>query len=94
MKNRLLPESTLIKVGPDVDPDRCTGRTTALALGYLATALGNHGMWVTVRDHHDHHGSHRGAYRIAHDVAQNLGLRFMEWRPQSLEFRSNIFGAP
>lgn len=62
--NRLLPPS---------DPHRCTGRTTAIALQLLSTALRNQGGTARASDHHAP-GTRSSAEELATTTRVLVGL--------------------
>lgn len=72
-RNKLLPHD---------DPHRCTGRTTALALRALATAISNQGHPVVAVDHYP--GPPRSAaevmYQALRRCEKQLELKHIEVR--------------
>lgn len=63
------------------DTERCTGRTTILALGYICDALENPHKIVNVVDHHPTEHSHVELVRIIHEMTRKLDLKGFKCNP-------------
>lgn len=53
---------------------RRTGRTTALALGYISQAIRKPHQWIDVRDHEDTRCQHESLTRLCTEMIWKLGL--------------------
>lgn len=62
---------------PTEDELRGTGRSTALALHYLALAIRDPGHPVTVKDHHDTRASDGHLLSRMTGLAMMMGLQFL-----------------
>lgn len=79
----------MLNTGEYWPQERCTGRSTALALEYLAKAIRNPGVRFHVRDHHDSTVAHRCLATVVRDFAIMLGLEHMQFTGGTI-----MFGAP
>jgi hypothetical protein len=64
--------------------DRCTGRSTGMALRYVAQAMETPGVWITCADHHDNKWTRREIVRVCRKVVESLDLKFFEFLPESI----------
>ena len=55
--------------------DRCTGRSTALALEYIARAMRQPRKWHTITDHHPSFFAATCLRNIMQDMVAKLGLK-------------------
>jgi hypothetical protein len=82
---------------PDVDYARCTGRTTATALGLLSEALSKQGVTAIGSDHWDQGGPHVQANQLAiavEGLVSKLGLQAISiarYRDGSIGVTSKIW---
>lgn len=60
--------------------ERRTGRSTALALKYIAEAIENPRQPVQIRDHHDVLRAHRDLFERVREMVRQLGLEHMVFR--------------
>lgn len=60
-------------------PDRCTGRTTGMALRYIAQAMETPGVWIACADHHPGLCGAREVVRVCRRVVEALDLKFFEF---------------
>lgn len=74
MPNKLHPlhtpdllDSVVRSSGCYFDPERYTGRSTILALGFIQQALKNPHTWIQVDDHDQ---SYQAAMRLTYDISQ------------------------
>ncbi|CAI3971344.1 hypothetical protein VAC51_00021 [Variovorax phage VAC_51] len=66
------------------DTERCTGRTTVLALEFIAKAMSNPHVVVHVRDHHGTTFAHQRLVKVIHAITQRLGLEGFLCKPSDL----------
>lgn len=57
--------------------DRCTGRSTSLALGFIAEALRKPGVTVYIKDHHDSSLADRHLTDKVAEYVDRLGLKHL-----------------
>ena len=57
------------------DTDRCTGRSTILALHFIQEAMQSPHTWVMITDHVDMQMNHERLAQQVHDYIRLLGLR-------------------
>lgn len=72
--------------GEYFDAERCTGRTTRLALTYILTALATPHQWVTIRDHYNTELAHRMCADKVRQMCEALGLNHMVFRGTDMRF--------
>lgn len=78
-----MTKRNVLLVPEPVDPYRCTGRTTAIALEVLGRAIGNQGKVCYAVDHYNP-GTHSSALLLQARIQQCaavLGLTHLEVRP-------------
>lgn len=73
-------------VGASYDVNRCSGRTTGIALQLVKNAMDNPEVWITAYDHHpkNHRMMAREVVRIAQRVVESLELRYFEFREDAI----------
>lgn len=79
--NKLLPRHHRAGVergGKEVDERRCSGRSTAIKLNLIASAIANPGMWFPVRDHWDEVHRHATFADEVMRTVKDLGLKHFE----------------
>lgn len=83
---------------PGHEQNRCTGRTTAMALNLIAGAINNQGQWAVGQDHHGGAGKHAQAERLGDRVREliaKLDLKHIvvekDWANGCVRVRSNIW---
>ena len=74
----------MLNTGCYPEVERCTGRTTVLALRIIADAISNPHVEQTVRDHHPTTFSHQSLVKKVHDMTQALGLQHFKCNPSRL----------
>lgn len=74
----------MLDTGCYPDTERCTGRTTILALSYIVKALQSPHEVIEVRDHHPTTHCHAMLVKLIHDMAGRLGLQGMLCNPSRL----------
>lgn len=60
---------------------RCTGKTTKLALHYIALAMNNPNCHTTVRDHYNSMAAHKNLINLIKNYVDILGLKNFEINP-------------
>lgn len=60
--------------------ERRTGRTTVVALRYLATAMDNPHKWITLRDHHGTADADIHLRKLVEGMCDVLGLKHVVFR--------------
>jgi hypothetical protein len=101
MKNKLIPDSVRENYrmfsGPDtatrhVFPEhRRSGRTTALALHYIATAMLQTGKPVKINDHVNHRKAHESCFRMVQDIIRKLELKCFIFNRRDLILTYDVF---
>lgn len=66
--------------------ERRTGRSTALALKYIAEAIQNPRKPVQIKDHHDSALAHRRLFQVTREMVKRLDLQNMVFH----EFRGTV----
>lgn len=74
----------MLSTGCYPEAERCTGRTTALALEYIVKAIRNPHEAIHVRDHYNTTMSHASLVKLVHDMTLKLGLEHFKCNPSSL----------
>lgn len=70
--------------------NRCTGRSTGLALAALAAAVSQPTVWIMVRDHHGTADAHRHLLSMCRQMSVALGLTNMDFDVTSFRIRSSF----
>lgn len=73
--------------GEYFDRERCTGRSTILALEAIVKALKTPHVAVPIRDHFDNRYTHADLVKTAQDMAAKLGLKHLEFSTSALTVR-------
>lgn len=66
--------------------ERCTGRTTILALGYIQLALTNPGKELVLQDHHGTRNADRELCRRIRDMVEQLRLDYFKFKEHTIQF--------
>lgn len=69
---------------------RATGRTTAIALRLVLTAIQQPGVELTAEDHHPTRERHRAVFDMARRIADTLGLHGWVWNSSKLTVLNNV----
>lgn len=77
--------------GQYFNPERCTGRTTVIALRTIARAMENPRQWIKVEDHEGTLGANRHLLRVIGSALQALGLGYFRLDHNKLAI---CFGEP
>lgn len=56
------------------EPDRCLGRSTALSLNYISTAIQNPYTWIKIQDHHNTKEADAHLFAMIKNHIYKLGL--------------------
>ena len=94
MKKALYTKTDLIKLEqyiPDIKRGRRTGRSTAQALFYIATALNHPGIDIYIIDHADTYSAHRSLQKTIHSIVAKLDLQGFMFNFQEVTFKFNVF---
>lgn len=78
--------SMIAHTGCYPDPERCTGRTTILALQFIVWALQNPHKWGYPSDHHGTAAATVALNRTIREMVEKLGLKHFNFRATSLCF--------
>lgn len=79
----------MLSTGEYFPQERCTGRSTALALEFVAKAIRNPHEWVVITDHHDSAPSNNLLASTCRDIIAALGLRHFQFRSNMICFGSD-----
>lgn len=91
MFNKLISRGHRAAYHPDrYDENRCSGRSTALALDYIAMALQNSGTWYKVEDHHGTTLANDHLFALVRATVHKLDLKHFEFKAGGT-FRVNMF---
>jgi hypothetical protein len=63
-----------------VDPNRRTGRSTALAFKLMGKAIQEPGQWHQIKDHHPSGAADRHLATMIAQTVTDLGLKFFNFR--------------
>lgn len=80
----------VISSGRYPDTERMTGRTTLLALQFIAEALSKPHEVIEVRDHHPTTNSHTMLVKLIHDMTTKLGLKGFLCNPSRLTIQFTV----
>lgn len=72
---------------------RCTGRSTVIALDLLSTAMKNPHQWIPIKDHSTSLDADEHLMRMVCDIIRKLELQAFQFRVVGREW-SIAFGAP
>lgn len=77
--NKLISRATRLNAGecPEI---RCSGRSTALMLRYVAECIENPGKWFIVEDHHRTRCSHQQLFYNIRDFVNKMGYKYFEFK--------------
>lgn len=79
--NKLLSRTYRASQHPTaIDEQRCSGRTTALAMQAIAEALQNPCEWIDLVDHHKGYMGGDNVKNMAASIVQALDYKFFEYR--------------
>ena len=80
-RNRLLDQQHRNAAGSDINERRRSGRTTQMALAFIAVAMSKPNQPVKVTDHHDPESprSKRIMLDACREVVGKLGLQFIDF---------------
>lgn len=73
------------------NPERCTGRTTIIALRTIARAMENPREWIKVEDHEGTVSSNRYLLGVIGNALHDMGLGLFKLNPTKLAI---CFGEP
>ena len=76
--------------GEYFDPDRCTGRSTVLALNFLAQAIRQPERPVKIVDHHGTRYANEELRRIMQDMVIRLGFMHMVFTADTVKFTRHV----
>ena len=76
--------SMMLATGEYPEVERCTGRTTILALEAIVKAMQNPHTPVHVKDHVNLTHNHMEVVKLAHDFTKKLGLEHFQCSPSRL----------
>lgn len=68
---------TMQMTGEYFDPNRCTGRSTILALEYITQALKQPHVWIPIHDHESTQNARDFLTRLVKDYVDALQLRYI-----------------
>lgn len=71
--------------------DRGTGKSTALALAYIAEAMYRPGKRFIIHDHHNVHLSNQYLGEVVSRLIEKLGLEFIEYRKSDNSICFNLY---
>jgi hypothetical protein len=79
-----LKNYTVLQVEEVSKEGRCEGKSTALALNYIAQAISNEGKWVSVVDHYGTKVSSRHLFNEVRRIVGLLELVGFEYRADNM----------
>ncbi len=85
-----LKNYTVLQVEDISGEGRCEGKSTALALNFIAQAISNEGMWISVVDHCGTRVANRYLFNEVRRIVALLELVGFEYRADNM-FRCCLF---